>query len=297
MSAQAETVAPPPAPAQTDAIVAPMRMSVGALLAYLVLGVAVLIIAVPLVWMVLGSFKTRAEILTVPIRWLPASVGPANYLTAWHDAPFDRFYLNSLLVTTLGGGLKVVNGVLTAYALVFLRFPKKSLVFYAVLGALMVSAQITLIPNYVFVANLGWIDTYAGLIVPSAATAIGTFMFRQHFLTIPREVIEAARMDGVGHVGLLWRVILPMSRPTLVTFSLLAAVWEWNDFLWPLLVTNSLTMRTLPIGLTYLRSTEGATNWGAVMAGTVLVVLPVLVFFLWAQRHIVSGIMSGSVKG
>lgn len=269
----------------------------GLTLAYLVLSVAVLVMVLPIVWMLLGSFKTRAEIITVPIQWLPEALRWENYHHAWTEAPFDRFYLNSLIVTTIGAGLKVVNGVLTAYALVFLRFPRKQLVFYIVLAALMVSPQITLIPNYVFVANMGWIDTYTGLILPSAATAVGTFMFRQHFLTIPREVVEAARMDGAGHVRLLWSVVLPMSRPTLITFSLLAAVWEWNDFLWPLLVTNSLSMRTLPIGLTYLRSTEGATNWGAVMAGTVLVVLPVLAFFLWAQRHIVSGIMSGSVKG
>ena len=265
--------------------------------AYLVLLVAVLIMAVPLIWMVLGSFKTRSEILSAPIQWLPTALRWENYAHVWSSAPFDRFYINSLVVTLVAAGLKVTNGILTAYALVFLRFPRKDLVFFGVLAALMISPQITLIPNYVFAANIGWIDTYAGLILPSAATAIGTFLFRQHFLTIPREIVEAARIDGVGHSRLLWSVILPMSRPTAITFSMLAAVWEWNDYLWPLLVTNSLRMRTLPIGLTYLRSTEGSTNWGAVMAGTVLVIVPVLVFFLWAQRHIVSGIMSGSIKG
>ena len=269
----------------------------GTLLAYALMLLAVAVISVPVVWMVLGSLKTRQEIISTPIHWLPGTLRWQNFRNAWETAPFDRFYINSLVVTSAGAGLKVVNGILTAYALVFLRFPKKNVVFIAVIAALMVPPQITLIPNYVFVANLGWVDSYQGIILPGAATAIGTFLLRQHFRTIPKEVVEAARIDGAGHLGLLWQIILPMSKPTLVTFTLLAVVWEWNDYLWPLLVTNSLTMRTLPIGLQYLKNSEGSTDWGVVMAGTMFVVLPVLLLFLWAQRHIVAGIMSGSVKG
>jgi len=187
--------------------------------------------------------------------------------------------------------------VLTAYALVFLRFPRKNLVFLVVLAALMVPVQITIIPNYVLVADLGWVNTYQGIIIPGAAVAFGTFLMRQQFLALPREVIEAARIDGAGHLRMLWQIVLPMSRPTLVTFGLISVVSKWNEYLWPLLVTNTAERMTLPVGLTHLQDSEGSSEWGIVMAGAVMVIAPVLAVFLWAQRHIVEGLTAGSVKG
>jgi len=264
---------------------------------YAALVSAVLLICTPIAWMAVSSLKTRQEIYTVPIQWLPDAFRWANYRDAWQAVPFGRFYINSLITTFAGSSLELINGVMTAYALVFLRFPKKNLVFLVVLAALMVPSQVTLIPNYILISDLGWVNTYQGIIIPGAAVAFGTFLMRQQFMSLPREVIEAARMDGAGHIRMLWQIVLPMSRPTLVTFALISVVSKWNEYLWPLLVTNTAEMRTLPIGLSLLQDSEGSTQWGIVMAGAVLVVLPVLVLFLWMQRHIVEGITAGSVKG
>jgi sn-glycerol 3-phosphate transport system permease protein len=170
-------------------------------------------------------------------------------------------------------------------------------VFVAVVAALMVPEQVVLIPNYVLVSDLDWLNTYQGLVVPNAAVALGTFLMRQHFLTIPTSLVEAARLDGVGHLGLLWKVLLPVSRPSLAAFAVIAVVARWNDYLWPLLVTNTDQMKTLPVGLTLLQDSEGQSEWGIVMAGAVMVVVPIILLFLRAQRHLVEGLTAGSVKG
>ncbi|PFG75223.1 carbohydrate ABC transporter permease [Tepidiforma thermophila] len=265
--------------------------------AYVAVIVAVGIIVLPLIWMLTASVKTRQEIYTLPVSWWPETFRWENYRQAWTAVPFERFFINSLVTTSIGSALELVNGVLTAYALVFLPFPKKNLIFLIVIAALMVPFQVTIIPNYVLVADLGWVNTYQGIIIPGAAVAFGAFLMRQQFLSLPREIIEAARIDGAGHLRILWQIVLPMSRPALVTFALISIVAKWNEYLWPLLVTNDANRMTLPVGLTQLQHSEGSSEWGVVMAGAVMVITPVLLVFLWAQRHIVEGLTSGSVKG
>jgi sn-glycerol 3-phosphate transport system permease protein len=273
----------------------PLSPSLG--LGYLAMVLAIVVTCLPLVWMAFASLRSRQEIYTLPISWIPETLRWPNYERAWNAVPFGRYFVNSLVVTGCGASLKLINATLTAYALVFLPFPRKNLVFLAVIAALMVPAQVTLIPNYVLVSDLGWVNTYQGIIIPTGGVAIGTFLLRQHFLTIPKEIIEAASIDGAGHFRMLWQIVIPMSRPTLVAVGLVAVVTEWNDYLWPLLVANTTDFRTLPVGLTALQNSEGATEWGVVMAGTVMVIAPVLLLFLWAQRHIIEGLTAGSVKG
>jgi sn-glycerol 3-phosphate transport system permease protein len=255
------------------------------------------LILVPLLWMVSAAFKTRAEIYRVPITLLPEQINLDNFTAAWNAAPFGRFYLNSLIVTGVVASVKVVNSVLSAYALVFMRFPGRQILFIYVIAALMVPNEVTIVPNYLLMADAGWVNTYQGIIFPLLAVAFGTFLLRQHFRSLPREMIEAARVDGAGHLRILWSVVMPVSRPVIVTVALIYVVAGWNEYLWPLIVTNSLEMRTLPIGLNYLRDTEGNTAWGTVMAGALIVVAPVVAFFLWTQRHLIQGLTSGSVKG
>lgn len=266
-------------------------------LGYVAIAASVAVICAPLLWMLLASVKTRQEIYTPPVTWFPEAFHWSNYNDAWSAVPFGRYFLNSLVTTFGGSALEVINGVLSAYALVFLNFPRKNLVFLAVLAALMVPAEVTIIPNFVVISDLGWVNTYQGIIIPRAGVAFGTFLMRQHFLSLPREVIEAARLDGAGHVRMLWNIVLPMSRPAVVTFALIAVVAKWNEYLWPLLVATDDTVRTLPLGLTQLQNSEGQTQWGIVMAGAVMVILPMLALFLWAQRHVVEGLTAGSVKG
>ena len=276
------------------------RQRFGRWAGYAVMALMLLIVGAPLYWMVIGSFKTTREIYTFPPIWIPKNYRWENYVDAWNAAPFGRFYVNSIVTTFAGTGLELINATLSAYALAFLRFPKKNWIFVILLTALMIPSQVTILPNYLTLADVfgnSWINTYQGIVLPGAAVAFGTFLLRQAFLGLPREVLDAARVDGCGHLRMLWDHVVPMARPVLVTFALISLVAKWNDYLWPLVVTNSQDMRTLPVGLTYLFDSEGNTNWGVIMAGTIFVIAPLLAIFIWAQRHIIEGITAGATKG
>jgi sn-glycerol 3-phosphate transport system permease protein len=264
---------------------------------YLAMAGVVFLIGLPLLWLLSAAFKETAEIYVVPATWLPNEPTLRNFPRAWNAAPFGMYYLNTIFVTVVSVIGKLIMAATTAYALVMLRFPGKSIVFALILGALMIPPQITIVPNYLLFADLGLVNTYTALILPHIPTAVGTFLMRQAFLALPHEILDAARVDGAGHVRTLWTIMLPLSMPVLVTFGLLATQDVWNDFLWPLVITNTANMRTLPIGIFWLLDAEGNTQWGVVMAGAIYVILPLLIVFLWAQRHIVEGIAAGAVKG
>lgn len=264
---------------------------------YVMMAVAVAAMILPLLWMMLASFKQRDEIYTVPIQWLPESFALSNYFDALAAVPFGNFFINSMIATVVGATLKISLGLTTAYAVVFLEFPFKKFVFGLVVFALLVPQQIVIIPNYTLVSDLGWINTYQGLILPGLASAFGTFLFRQHFLTLPVSILEAAALDGASHWTRLWRFVVPISAPTIAAVALVSIVSEWNEYLWPLLVVDKAEMMTLPVGLTLLQNNDGVTNWGVLMAGTVLITVPVLIVFFLLQRRIVTGLTSGAVTG
>ncbi|MCC6628035.1 MAG: carbohydrate ABC transporter permease [Chloroflexi bacterium] len=273
------------------------RATVAAGAGYLGLALVVLIFGIPLYWMASASLKTLQEIFTFPPIWLPRSLYWQNYVAAWEAAPFGTFFFNSLFVTSSIVLLKLINATLTAYALVFLRVPGKNIIFLILLAALMVPEQALILSNYLTASSFGWVNTYAGLILPHGGVVFGTFLLRQHFLTLPKDILEAAQIEGAGHRHVIQHIVLPLSAPVLATVALLAAVSSWNEFLWPLIITNSKEMRTLPIGLAFLSQQEGTTQWGIVMAATMFVVVPILIFFLWAQRHLVAGLTAGATKG
>lgn len=256
-----------------------------------------LVFLIPLYMLLTTAFKTNSEIYTWPMKWLPSELTGENISEAWEIAPFGTFIKNSLIVTVAGAALKVVLAIFAAYAFTFLPFPGKKWLFVVMLGALMVPGHVTLLVNYITMGNLGLINTYAGLILPGVASAFGTFLLRQHFMSLPAEVLEAAEVDGAGHLRRLLSFALPMSIPAVTTVALVAVIDEWNNFVWPLIITNSVNMRTLPIGLMYLKSNEGLTNWGVLMSGTLIVVLPMLLVFLFAQRYIVSGFAGAAAGG
>ena len=271
-------------------------------LAYAALLALLALIGVPVFWMLSGSLKNNMEIQAVPIQWLPSAFRWDNFERAWHAAPFDRFYINTLITTAFGSGLELLNATFTAYALAFLRFPKKNLVFILILVALMIPDEVVVLPNYLTVAsiplfNWNWVNTYQGIIIPGASVAFGAFFLRQAFMGLPKEVLDAAKVDGCGHVRMLWDMVVPMARPSILTFGLISLVAKWNEYLWPLVVTNEDRMRTLTVGLTYLYDSEGNTQWGVVMAATVFVLAPLIAIFIWAQRFIIEGITSGATKG
>ncbi|MCX2728267.1 carbohydrate ABC transporter permease [Thermomicrobium sp. 4228-Ro] len=257
----------------------------------------VVVMALPLYWVATGALKTNREIYTFPPVWIPRDPQWSNFVAAWEAVPFGRFFLNSI-VTTLGAvTIELVFALFSAYALVFVKARGKGIVFAVTVAALLVPQTVTLLPNYLTIARLGWIDTYQGLIVPVAAVAFGVFLFRQHFLTLPRDLLDAARLDGCGHLGLLRHVVVPLSRPVIVTFLVIYLVSHWNDFLWPLVATNRLEWRTVPIGVAYLYQVEGVQNWGPILAGTVMALAPMLLVYVVAQRWIVKGIGGGALKG
>jgi sn-glycerol 3-phosphate transport system permease protein len=264
---------------------------------YLPIVLATLVVVLPLLWMVLASFKSPSELLTQDLDVLPNSLAPNNYAEAADTVPFGRLFFNSVLVTAVGAVIKVVLAVLTAYALVFVRFPGKKVIFALVLATLMVPPQVSLLPNYVLINDLGGADTYWGIILPGLATGFGTFLLRQQFLTLPASIMEAAELDGASHWKRLTRIVVPISTPAIATVALVSIVFEWNEYLWPLVIVSDPNMMTLPVGLTLLQNSEsGADGYGLVMAGTVLVIVPVLVVFAAFQRYIVSGLTQGAVK-
>ena len=264
---------------------------------YIGMTLALLIVAVPLFWIIITSFKERGDIYVRPAQWWPSPATTENYHDVTTRIPFSNYFRNSLIITGVTSAVKIVLGVISAYALSLLRFPGRGIVFLVVIAALMVPNQITVISNYALVAQLGWRNTYQGIIIPLAGVAFGTFLMRNQFLSLPGEIIEAARLDGAGPLKLLWRVVLPMSWPTLVAFSLITVVNEWNEYLWPFLMSDDDRVAPLPVGLTQLQNNDGVTNWGPVMAGTVLAMVPILVLFLVLQRQMIKGLTAGALKG
>ncbi len=274
-----------------------LRRHAGRLLASLLVTLVVIVMGLPLYWVMTGALKTNREIYTFPPVWIPREPQWNHFVEAWRAVPLGRFFVNSLVTTSGAVALELTFALLSAYALVFLRVRGKGLVFSVILAALLVPNTVTLLPNYLTAARLNWINTYQGLIIPVAAVAFGVFLFRQHFLTLPRDLLDAARLDGCGHMGLLRHVVIPLSRPVIVTFLVIYLVAHWNDFLWPLVVTNRLEWRTVPVGVAYLYQVEGVQNWGSILAGTVMALLPMLAVYIAAQRWIVKGIGGGALKG
>ncbi|MDQ0663489.1 sn-glycerol 3-phosphate transport system permease protein [Arthrobacter ulcerisalmonis] len=265
---------------------------------YLPLLVATLVVFLPLLWMVLSSFKQSGEIVTTDLKILPESLNLENYRTAMTTVPFGQFFLNSTIVTLAGATIKVLLAILTAYALVFVRFPFRNFIFLLILVALMVPPQVSILPNFILIAGIGGKNTLWGIILPGLGTAFGTFLLRQHFRTLPASILESAEMDGAGHWRRLWQIVVPVSVPSIATVALVTIVTEWNDYIWPLIITDRPETMTLPVGLTLLQNNESnAAGWGVLMAGAVLVIVPILIIFAALQRYIVAGLTQGSVTG
>jgi sn-glycerol 3-phosphate transport system permease protein len=258
-----------------------------------VLAIAVLF---PLLYALGTSLKTSAEVNRYPPTLWPHVFDAGNYPDALRVAPIARFLLNSFIqsgVVTLG---QLVTASLAAFAFSYIEFPGRQALFFLFLSTLMIPAEVTLIPNYLTVRSLGWLNSYPALVAPFLATAFGTFLLRQFFLTIPRELWDAALIDGCSRRRFLVRILAPLARPAFATLAIYAFLSAWNQYLWPLLVINSQQMRTVQIGLAILQSQE-AVSWNLVMAGIVLIVAPTIFLFLIGYRHVVRGLTAGAVKG
>lgn len=252
------------------------------------------VVVVPFLWMFTTSLQTKAETYT-NASILPTSWHWENYVRAWQAAPFAQYYANSLIMAIGIVAGHLVFDALAAYAFARLEFPAKSALFTVLLAGLMVPTFVTVIPAYSIVAGLGWIDSYYALIVPRLADVFGIILLRQYFVTIPTELEEAARIDGCSRAGTFFRVIVPLSTPAFATLGIFSFLFAWNDFLWPLLVTNNDDMRTIQLGLASFVGRYG-TSWNYLMAGTLTATLPSIIVFLFFQRALVRGIASTGLK-
>jgi multiple sugar transport system permease protein len=264
---------------------------------YLLLLVIGVVIAAPFIWGISNAFKDQNGIYATPPSWIPSPAILDNFSAAWNTVPFGMFFLNSLKVAGLITIGQLFTCTLAAYAFARLRFPGRDLLFGVYLSSLMVPSQVTIIPLYIFMAKIGLVDNHASLILPAMASAFGIFFLRQFFLTIPRELEEAAIVDGAGVVRVLLVIILPLSKPALAALAIFTFNYFWNDFFTPLIFLTSPHNLTLPVGLSFLQGQYNNTSPAVMLAGVCMAVVPVLVVFLAGQRYIVEGITLTGLKG
>jgi sn-glycerol 3-phosphate transport system permease protein len=263
---------------------------------YLALAALAAIVAMPVYWLVVSAFKRSDEIFTATPRWLPAGLEWHNFALAWQGAAFGRYFINSIAVAAAILLLQLATSSLAAFALARRRFVGRGAILFFVIGALIIPIQVTFLANFITLQRFGWLDSYAALIAPFAASAFGTFLLRQAFLAVPEALEDAARLDGCSGLAFLWHVLLPLSRPTVLAFALVALVAHWNDYFWPLIVTNRDAIRTLPIGLALFVSQEVTTDWNLLMAATLFVAAPMLAVFFLFQRYFIRSHMHAGLK-
>lgn len=257
-----------------------------------------LVVSMPIFIALFTSFKIPQEVVTYPPRVLPTTWTVENYFTAWESNPFGRFLINSFIQTGLITLGQVVFSILAAYAFSLLNFPGRNTLFYLVLGSLMIPFELTVIPNVQLINGWEWGNSYQGLVVPFLASAFGVFMLRQFFLTIPRDLHDAATVDGASNWLFLWRILVPLSKGSIGAFSIFAFLSAYNQYFWPLVITNEIEMRTTQIGIRFfLVNVERGADWGAVMAATIIVSAPTLIAFIVAQKQLVQGIAMTGLKG
>ncbi|WP_374194283.1 carbohydrate ABC transporter permease [Streptomyces sp. N35] len=289
--------ATPTAPTTAPARRRQRRMSKPAL--YVVASLGLLVMATPFLWMALSAFKTKKDLTASPPVWLPSEWTLQNFRDLLDQLDMPQYFLNSVIVAVLVTVCNLLFCSMLGYALAKLNFTGRSKVFGIVLAALMVPANLMVLPLFVLINQLNLLDTYAGLVLPFAAAAFGVFLMRQSMQAIPDELLEAARMDGAGEWYIFWRIVIPLVKPALATLTIFTFLGSWNNFIWPLIATNDPEKYTLPVALATFANDPNRTVGGAngmLMAGSLLVVLPVLVVFAVLQRHFTQGIATAGLK-
>ena len=255
-----------------------------------------LLIISPLLYALSLSFMSQGEMAQYPIKLFPSHLNVENYKEALNTVPLLRFLINSLVVSILVTIGQVITSSLAAYAFAFYEFKYKRLLFLLVLSTMMIPAETTIISNFLTVSSLGWTDHLYVLIIPFLTSAMGIFLIRQFYLTIPKELLEAAKIDGCNHFKFLINILIPISKPAIASLSIYTFIVTWNQYLWPLLTINNGNNRTVQIGISMLQFAEGS-NYGVVLAGAILVLIPSILVFMIGQKSLVAGMTAGSVKG
>lgn len=271
------------------------RYTIGTWAIVVLLLIVSAVFLLPFIWTLSTSFRTQADLAANPLSLLPTHFTWTNYVNVWQKIPFGRQFINTVSYAGIVTLVSIFFDSMAGYAFARYEFRGKNLWFIVVLVTLMVPIQVTFIPLYTFLVQLGWINTFQGLIIPRVADAFGIFFFRQFFLVLPKDLEDAARIDGAGEFRIYARVMMPLAGPALLTVALFNLIANWNDLLWPLMVTTSADMHTLPAGLAMFRG-QHVSDYGLLMAGSVLTLLPMIAAFLVVQRRFIEGIATSGMK-
>lgn len=267
-----------------------------AILSQILLTIVLIVFMIPFIWMVATALKPGSEVFATPPRLVGSELRFANFSEAWSYVPFGRYMLNGLAVAVLGTALVCVTSILAAYAFARLEFRGRELIFLLYLITLMVPQEVMIVPMFILMQQLGWTNSYQALILPWAFSAFGTFLLRQFFLNIPKELEEAALVDGASRLRILTSIVLPIARPAVAVLAVFTYINYWNSFLWPLIITNSTDLFTVPVGLNGFLGQQGS-QWHLLMAASTISMLPTVIVVLLLQRHLVRGIALSGLGG
>ena len=256
-----------------------------------------LFVILPFAWMILTSLMPDARSLLIRPFRLPWPPNFSNYIEAVKMQPFGIYAFNSVFISTVVTALSVVTAMLAGYAFTFLRFPFRRTLFMLVFMVLMMPGQVSIISLYVTMSKLNWLDTYWALIVPFVADAYGIYLIKQNFESIPIDFVESAKMEGAGHIRILFQILMHLAKPSLIAYGIMSFKWRWNDYFWVLMMTSSKEVRTLPVGLAMMKAEDGGNQWHLIMAATLMVILPIIVVYLIVQKGFAKNQLAGGVKG
>ena len=271
------------------------RLSIGRVILYLILIFWAVFMSMPFAWMILTSLKTQPESMKVPIVWLPKSPQWQNYSDVLQKYHFEQYYANTIIVTVITVVFQLWTCSMAAYAFARLEFPMKNLIFMTCMTVLMVPTQMIIIPRFLICLKLGWLDTLGGIIIPNLPSIFGAFFLRQNFMSMPRELDEAAMLDGCGFFGIYWKILLPQIRNGVIAFGVLTTLWCWNEMLWPLIVVSKERLYVLSIAISNMQG-QYATKIPTQMTAGVFAMAPMLIVFLIGQKQMLEGIATSGMK-
>lgn len=256
-----------------------------------------LLVILPFAWMLLTSLMPNSRALLIRPFKLPWPPNFRNYVDALAMQPFGVYTFNSVFISTVVTVCATLTSALAGYAFAYLKFPFRRTLFVLVLAVLMMPSQVSIISLYVTMSNFGWLDTYWALIIPFTVEAYGIYLIRQNFESISYDFVEAAKIEGAGHVRILFQVLMPLAKPSLIAFAIMSFKWRWNDYFWVLMMTSSTNVRTLPVGLVMMKVEDGGNQWHLIMAATLLVIMPIIIIYLLVQKGLNKNHMAGGLKG
>lgn len=266
------------------------------LIIYSLLILGAIIVALPFFWMVVTSLKTSQEVVSLPLKLLPDKLMFSNYIEAFNAAPFKRYFLNSVIVTTFVTIGELITTILASFAFSKFEFRGRDIIFTILIATMMVPSEVLIIPNFVTLSKLGWINSYKALILPWCANVFSIFLLRQYFLEIPHALYKSAKIDGCSDFKFLIHIMIPIAKPALSIIALFKVINSWNSFLWPLIVTNSTNMRTLPVALSAFTSEVGS-QYNLLMAATTMIILPIIILYIFMHKHILENVSKSGIKG